>query len=56
MIEHRYHLDLPHHLVSWPVRLFERRIHSFINRKNEESTPALSAWLSSHPEYPAAGR
>lgn len=40
-----------YHLVSWPYRLFERRIYSFINRKNEESMRAMSDWLTAHPAY-----
>lgn len=51
----RLHFEERYRLVSWPVRLFERRIHAFINRKNEESMRAMSDWLSSHPDYPAAG-
>ncbi len=48
----RLHFEERYNLVSWPVRLFERRIYSFINRKNEESMRAMSEWLSAHPEYP----
>jgi hypothetical protein len=48
----RLHFEERYHLVSWPIRLFERRIYSFINRKNEESMRAMSEWLSAHPEYP----
>jgi hypothetical protein len=50
----RLHFEERYHLVAWPWRLFERRIYAFINRKNEESMRALSAWLSAHPEYPAS--
>ena len=48
----RLHFEERYHLVSWPWRLFERRIYAFINRKNEESMRAMSAWLGAHPEYP----
>jgi hypothetical protein len=38
-------------LVSAPWRWFEGAIYGFINRKNEASMRALSAWLAAHPEY-----
>ena len=50
----RLHFEERYNLVSWPFRLFERRIYAFINRKNEESIRAMSDWLSAHPEYPGA--
>jgi hypothetical protein len=40
-----------YHLVSAPWRWFEGAIYGFINRKNEASMRALSAWLAAHPEY-----
>jgi hypothetical protein len=43
--EERYHLD------SAPWKWFEARIYGFINRQNEASMRALSAWLTAHPEY-----
>lgn len=45
--EERYHLD------SAPWKWFEGRIYGFINRQNETSMRALSAWLTAHPEYRA---
>lgn len=47
----RLRFEERYNLVSWPARLFERRIYAFINRKNEESMRAMSDWLSAHPEY-----
>ena len=38
-------------LVSAPWRWFEGAIYGLINRKNEASMRALSAWLAAHPEY-----
>jgi hypothetical protein len=43
--EERYHLE------SAPWKWFEGRIYGFINRQNEASMRALSAWLTAHPEY-----
>src|SRR5512134_2807035 len=40
-----------YHLTQAPWRWFEGPIYGFINRKNEASMRALSAWLSAHPEY-----
>ena len=40
-----------YHLKSWPYRWFEGPIYRFINRKNEETMRAMSAWLTAHPEY-----
>lgn len=51
----RLHFEERYHLVSWPLRLFERRIYAFINRKNEESMRAMSDWLTAHPAYPGPG-
>ena len=48
----RLHFEERYNLVSWPARLFERRIYGFINRKNEESMRAMSQWLGAHPGYP----
>ena len=40
-----------YHLTSAPWKWFEGPIYGFINRKNEASMRALSAWLTAHPEY-----
>ena len=50
----RLHFEERYSLVAWPWRLFERRIYRFINRKNEQSMQAMSAWLAAHPEYGAS--
>jgi hypothetical protein len=42
-----------YHLTSWPWRLFEARIYSFINKQNEQSMRRLSQWLSDNPDYRA---
>jgi Polyketide cyclase / dehydrase and lipid transport len=47
----RLHFEERYHLTSAPWKWFEGPIYRFINRKNEESMRALSAWLSAHPEY-----
>jgi len=47
----RLHFEERYHLASAPWRWFEGPIYRFINKKNEESMRALSAWLSAHPEY-----
>ena len=41
-------------LVQRPWKWFEGPIYRFINRKNEESMRAMSAWLTAHPEYAPA--
>ena len=33
------------------LRFLEGRIYRFINKKNEESMRAASAWLAAHPEF-----
>jgi hypothetical protein len=33
------------------LRWFEGPIYRYINRKNEESMRAASAWLAGHPEF-----
>jgi hypothetical protein len=40
-------------LTAAPWKWFEGPIYGFINRQNEASMRALSAWLSAHPEYRA---
>jgi hypothetical protein len=47
----RLHFEERYHLERRPWRWLEGPIYRFINRKNEESMRALSAWLSRHPEY-----
>ena len=47
----RLHFEERYHLTSAPWKWFEGPIYRFINKKNEESMRALSAWLSAHPEY-----
>ena len=47
----RLHFEERYNLTAFPWRLFEKQIYSFINRKNEESMHAMSAWLTNHPEY-----
>jgi hypothetical protein len=49
----RLHFEERYHLTRAPWRWLEGPIYRFINRKNEESMRALSAWLTAHPEYPA---
>ena len=40
-----------YHLVTAPWKWVEGPLYGFINRKNEASMRALSAWLTAHPEY-----
>lgn len=40
-----------YHLTKAPWKWFEGRIYAFINKKNEESMRALSAWLTAHDDY-----
>jgi hypothetical protein len=47
----RLHFEERYHLTSAPWKWFEGPIYRFINKKNEESMRALSAWLTAHPEY-----
>jgi hypothetical protein len=47
----RLHFEERYHLTRAPWRWLEGPIYRFINRKNEESMRALSAWLTAHPEY-----
>jgi hypothetical protein len=47
----RLHFEERYHLTRAPWKWLEGPIYRFINRKNEESMRALSAWLSAHPEY-----
>jgi Polyketide cyclase / dehydrase and lipid transport len=48
----RLHFEERYHLVRAPWRWLEGPIYRFINRQNEASMRALSAWLSAHPDYP----
>jgi len=47
----RLHFEERYQLTSAPWKWFEGPIYRFINRQNEASMRALSAWLSAHPEY-----
>jgi hypothetical protein len=47
----RFHFEERYVLTKAPWKWFEGPIYRFINRKNEQSMRALSAWLSAHPEY-----
>jgi len=49
----RLHFEERYHLTNALWRWFEGPIYRFINRQNEASMRALSAWLSAHPEYRA---
>jgi hypothetical protein len=49
----RLHFEERYHLTTAPWTWFEGPIYGFINRKNEASMRALSAWLGAHPEYRA---
>ena len=40
-----------YHLAKAPWKWFEGPIYSFINKQNEGSMRALSAWLTAHPDY-----
>ena len=39
------------HMTRPMLRWFEGPIYRYINRKNEESMRAASAWLARHPEF-----
>jgi len=41
------------HMTTAVLRWFEGPIYRYINRKNEESMRAASAWLARHPEFRA---
>ena len=45
------HFEERYHLTKAPWRWFEGPIYKFINRQNEASMRAASAWLDEHPEY-----
>jgi len=47
----RLHFEERYHLTKAPWRWFEGPIYRFINKQNEASMRALSAWLTAHPEY-----
>ncbi len=47
----RLHFEERYSLAQIPWKWFEGPIYRFINRRNEESMRALSAWLTAHPEY-----
>jgi uncharacterized protein YndB with AHSA1/START domain len=49
----RLHFEERYHLTKLPWRWFEGPIYRFINRQNEASMRAASAWLDAHPEYRA---
>ena len=45
------HFEERYHLTKAPWKWFEKSIYAFINKKNEETMQAMSAWLSAHDEY-----
>lgn len=47
----RLHFEERYHITKAPWRWFEGPIYRFINRQNEASMRAASAWLDGHPEY-----
>jgi hypothetical protein len=47
----RLHFEERYHITKAPWRWFEGPIYKFINRQNEASMRAVSAWLDEHPEY-----
>ena len=47
----RLHFEERYHLTKAPWRWFEGPIYRFINKQNEASMRALSAWLTEHPGY-----
>ena len=47
----RLHFEERYHLAKAPFKWFEGPIYKFINKQNEASMRALSAWLTDHPEY-----
>jgi hypothetical protein len=49
----RMHFEERYHITKAPWRWFEGPIYRFINRQNEASMRAASAWLDGHPEYRA---
>ena len=49
--ETRLQFEERYHLTKAPWRWFEGPIYGFINRQNEASMRAASAWLDRHPEY-----
>jgi Polyketide cyclase / dehydrase and lipid transport len=49
----RLHFEERYHLTKAPWRWFEGPIYRFINRQNEASMRAASAWLDRNPAYRA---
>jgi hypothetical protein len=49
----RLHFEERYHLTKAPWRWFEGPIYRFINRQNEASMRAASAWLDRNPDYRA---
>jgi hypothetical protein len=47
----RLHFEERYHLTKAPWRWFEGPIYRFINKQNEASMRAMSAWLTEHSEY-----
>lgn len=47
----RFSFEERYHVTKLPWRWFEGPIYRFINKQNEASMRAASAWLSAHPEY-----
>lgn len=46
-----FSFDERYNLQQAPWRWFEGPIYRFINKKNEASMRAASAWLTAHPDY-----
>ena len=49
----RFYFDERYNIQKAPFKWFEGPIYRFINKKNEESMRAASAYLTAHPEYRA---
>jgi hypothetical protein len=49
----RLHFEERYHLGKAPWKWFEGPIYRFINKQNEASMRALSAWLTAHPDFRA---
>jgi len=47
----RLHFEERYHLSKAPWRWFEGPIYKFINKQNEASMRAMSAWLTAHGDY-----
>ena len=49
----RFHFDERYNIKSAPFKWFEGPIYRFINKQNEQTMRAASAYLTAHPEYRA---